>query len=396
MVTDSHRHLLLKRIIFGPFPGVQSVEYLNMLASGEGDGYRIHSVVAMVVTLGPVLDFFNMPSVHPVYIIGLSGLTVLRQIEFLHHIDKIPLLAEQFGDLAAGRHHSPDIFIQDLRGFLRYVLGVREVSVHEIGRDLGFRHQQIVVFSPGNRVPHVKEVIHKRLVFILSFLTILPDDIVDRCVTTLLTVHVREFQSLVGIGIIEHQGLRDNMLDVDAFAEQHIPRNILSGVQRLVAVRLEFLVKPVAQDVVRTDIGKVELGLEFLLDFLVLLGSRADVLGRFLTLGRVLLEASGHLDVDLIRPAIFIAHHIHHIDHLVEDLLHHRIPQSALRKHLKPVFQHPALIFLPGHRRRMVVAREAAGDIIGLPFLEVRENLSHRLVAERGIVLHEPDGSEQP
>ncbi len=91
--------------------------------------------------------------------------------------------------------------------------------------------------------------------------------------------------------------------------------------------------------------------------------------------------------MNFIRLAVGFGRRIHHIYHLVDDFLHHRVSQGSLRKNLKAVGQLSAVQFLSREGMGMVVACKAAGIIVSAALFQMRQYLGYSLMAERGVVL---------
>ena len=94
--------------------------------------------------------------------------------------------------------------------------------------------------------------------------------------------------------------------------------------------------------------------------------------------------------MNLVRLAIPVSDSIDHIDHLVENLFHNRIPEGVLRYLIKVFLKDFVVnLFLCQGLFGMIVAGADAGDTIFIAIHHVWKNIPHRLVAQGGVILFE-------
>ena len=90
-------------------PGIQVVEVLYEGGLCECDSQCVHGMVAMVIALCPVLNPPDNASVLVLVSLCESQPLVLVPVQFLHDIDKLPVIAQTVRDAADGRddlwHH---------------------------------------------------------------------------------------------------------------------------------------------------------------------------------------------------------------------------------------------------------------------------------------------------
>ena len=132
----------------------------------------------------------------------------------------------------------------------------------------------------------------------------------------------------------------------------------------------------------------VEIFYQFLLDFFSLLGALVQGLGALLALLAGELELTGHLDMNLVEGAIGILASIHHVRHLVEDFLNHRVAQRVFGQHLKMLQQLLSSNLLTRERRLgMPVACGRASLAVHHALLHVGQNLLDSLGAKRPVIV---------
>ena len=108
---------------------VQVVEQLNVSKLCECNSECVHGMVAMIVTLGPIFDFFDFMSISIFIFLGESQLVVFIPIEFLHHIDQLPIFAQSGCNRTNGWHNHTGDLGENTLGFSCNVLRVAQVTI---------------------------------------------------------------------------------------------------------------------------------------------------------------------------------------------------------------------------------------------------------------------------
>ena len=130
------------------------------------------------------------------------------------------------------------------------------------------------------------------------------------------------------------------MFYVKFFGKDFFTRNISIWIQWLVSVILQLLVKPVSDDIIPVRIGNAEVFLQHFFYCFMLFVSIIYSLAQLLTFRSAFLQFAGKLYPYLVRPAVFINHSIDNVDHLIQNLFDHRIPQAVLRQYFEMLFEY--------------------------------------------------------
>ena len=109
---------------------------MDKLATCKSDGQRIHCVVPMVVSFGPILNFRLSPTVPSFFEIGQSQSVVLIPIQLSHHIDQLPIFPQTGSNGTGSGNHEGHQRLENLPSLLCYVLAVPKLSIDKILRDV--------------------------------------------------------------------------------------------------------------------------------------------------------------------------------------------------------------------------------------------------------------------
>ena len=99
-------------------------------------------MVPMVITLSPILDFWDLTAIRIFDIIRHSQLVILIPVQFTHHIYQLPVFAKPISDRTRRRNYVWYYLFQHLLGFLGNVLSIPKIPLNKSLRDVGFLHQK--------------------------------------------------------------------------------------------------------------------------------------------------------------------------------------------------------------------------------------------------------------
>ena len=186
----------------------------------------------------------------------------------------------------------------------------------------------------------LEQFIYSLLICFCTFLSVFSFYIVKGGCVRFLLVDAAAFECLVGEGIIEQSCLRNDVLYIELTAKQLFFRDVSVGIKRFVSIVFQLFVEFIAYDVVAADMLYVERdSLKNLFDSLVIGICSIDFSGCFFAFLCAILQVACHFYADFVKGTIGLDDFIHHIDHLIENLLNDRIPKTILGQYVQMVFQ---------------------------------------------------------
>ena len=129
------------------FTGIQVIEILNVTSFRESHRQRIHGMMTMVIAFGPVDNAPYRAAITVVFYMNHSLGFIFRPVQFFHHVNKSPILAQTGSHISGSCHHRRYEILKYLQRFFRDVLGIPDVAVNEIFGNFIARHQQLVTFG---------------------------------------------------------------------------------------------------------------------------------------------------------------------------------------------------------------------------------------------------------
>ena len=120
------------------------IEILYKCRFRKCHGEGVHSVVAMVVALGPVVDAPYLASVAVLVVRHLSECGIFIPVQLLHDVNQFPVLTELLGDATRSSHHTSADGMKHCQGTLGDVLRVAKVAFDKVFGNFRFGHLQLL------------------------------------------------------------------------------------------------------------------------------------------------------------------------------------------------------------------------------------------------------------
>ena len=176
---------------------VQIVQILDERTLGESNRKCVHGMMAMVVALGPILYATDTLSVTTFNYFCHAQLVVLIPIEFLHNINKLPVIAQTVGYGTSCRHDKTHQLFQNLASFLSNVLRVAQISVDKATWYVSLFHQKFVALSLGNLTIFI-QILNTRLILTVGKLVaIFCGHKIESCCIRFVQIGLTGFQGLI-------------------------------------------------------------------------------------------------------------------------------------------------------------------------------------------------------
>ncbi len=348
-------------------------------------------MVAMIVSLCPVLDFADLPAVLVSVDFGQALPVVFIPVQFLHDIDKLPIFAKPVRNGSRCRKDKLYDILQHFPGLLRDVLRVAQVAFDKSLGNVRFAHQQVVPLCPAD-VSILEHLFDALPVFFAIGLAVFRHDKVQGGRIAFFDIYLSSFERLVCKGIVKAPRLRNDVLDIEILRKELFFRNVGVRIKRLVTVEFQLPVQPIAKQVVSARMFQPKF---FNQDFPILLVFRCTVLDglrHFFAFFRAFLQLSGQFDSHLVRLAVRIDDRIDDIDHLVQNLFDDRIAQRIHGKRGQMFLIHFTFqIFARHGTLGMVVVCRFARFAVLHSLLHKRQNFLDGLGGKIAITLFKED-----
>ena len=150
---------------------VQVVQILYEATFCKGYGEGIHGMMAVVIAFGPVLYLTDNTPVLVLYGICHTQGIILFPVEFLHHINQLPVLAQAVGHTAGGGDNLSYYLFKNLASLFGNILGVTQISFNEARGNIRLAHKQFVPFAFTDYLA-LEKVFHLFRVFVQSLLPV--------------------------------------------------------------------------------------------------------------------------------------------------------------------------------------------------------------------------------
>ncbi len=143
--------------------GIKIVKILYVRWFGKCNRNGIHSMVTIVITLGPILYLSYSMTIF-IHIIGQAQFVIFIPVKFLHHIHKSPIFTKPFSNASNGGRNHPHHTFKNFPRFLRNILRISKISFKETLGHAFSGSQQILSFCTAQRT-FLDKITHTVFIF---------------------------------------------------------------------------------------------------------------------------------------------------------------------------------------------------------------------------------------